>query len=321
MKTNKKDKRTIVVLSIISLASFVLFLFYDIKPNIFAFSMSLRLQKFFAIIICAICIGISTYVFQALVNNMIITPSLLGMNSLYTLVNTLVVFVFGIQSIFFINPYLSFGLVLTLMLIVSVILYGYLFKKTNYNILFILLIGSIISTLFSSIQNSLVRIMDPNAYDSLLTSLVASFNTVNSNLIGLSAIILILCIYIFRKDLSYLNILILGKNTSINLGIDYDRVSRRLLILVSILVALSTALVGPVTFLGLIVVNIGRSLIKTYRYQALIMATILLGFIFLFISQVLIEHVFNYAVPISVFINIFGGAYFLILLLRERGSM
>lgn len=318
-KINNKNK--IVILSILALLFALIFLFYDIKPGIFEYTMGLRLPRFVAIILAAICIGSSTYIFQTLTSNVIITPSLLGMNSLYTLLNTSIVFLLGSSSLLFVNSYLSYGITLILMGISAIVIYGYIFDKTNNNILLILLIGTIVSTLFGSIQQSMIRIMDPNEYDSLLNSLIASFSNVNSALIGVSIVLIILCFYIFRKEISYLNVLILGKTMSINLGVDYNLVSKKLLIFVSLLIAICTSLVGPITFLGLIVVNIARNIFKSYKYNLLMIGSVLLGIIFLFGSQFIIQHIFVYAVPISVFVNLFGGIYFLILLLRERGKM
>lgn len=321
MKNKINNKNKIVILSILAVLFSTLFLFYDIKPGIFEYTMNLRLPRFIAIMLAAVCIGASTYIFQTLTSNIIITPSLLGMNSLYTLINTSIVFLLGSSSLLFVNSYLSYGITLVLMCISAILIYGYIFDKTNNNILLILLIGTVISTLFGSLQQSMIRIMDPNEYDSLLNSLIASFNNVNSALIGISILLIIFCFYFFKKEISYLNVLTLGKNVSINLGVDYNLVSKRLLIFVSILIAICTSLVGPITFLGLIVVNIARSIFKSYKYDLLMIGSILLGVIFLFGAQFIIEHIFVYAVPISVFVNLFGGIYFLILLLRERGKM
>ena len=81
---------------------------------------------------------------------------------------------------------------------------------------------------------------------------------------------------------------------------------------------ISTALVGPLTFLGLIVANLSRQLLKTYRHTHLILGAVLFGMLVLIAGQLVTEHVFSYAVPVSVFITIGGGIYFLYLLLTNR---
>lgn len=316
-----QNKKLFWILSIFLIISIFLYLFYDLNFEILSFSLSLRIPKLFAIILSAICISISTYIFQTLVSNYLITPSILGMNSLYLLVQTTIVFILGSGHILIRNQHVSFALILFLMTTISLFLYSYLFKKTDYNIIYILLIGTIVSTLFSSMQQSMIRVMDPNEYDSLLNKLVASFSNVNIDLLILGYMLVIIVLIYFMKDFINLNVMILGKNISINLGVEYDRISQRLLIAVSILIAISTALVGPVTFLGLIVVSITRNILNTYKYNLLMVGSSILGIVMLLLSQTIIEHVFTYAIPVSVFINIFGGIYFLYLIIKNKGKM
>ncbi|MDO4605510.1 MAG: iron chelate uptake ABC transporter family permease subunit, partial [Helcococcus sp.] len=278
---NNKNFRIILILSILAIISIFLYLFYDINPEIIKFALSLRIPKLLAMILAAICISISTYVFQTIVSNYLITPSLLGMNSLYLLIQTGIVFVLGSSSYLFTNQYISFVFVLIIMSIISIFLYSYLFKKTDYNIVYILLIGTVLSTLFNSMQKSMIRVMDPNEYDSILNSLVASFSNIKSDLVFIGYILVIVLLICFRKDFKNLDVMSLGKNISINLGIDYDKESQTLLLIVSILVAISTALVGPITFLGLIVVSIVRNIINSFRYNILMTGSAILGIVIL----------------------------------------
>ena len=99
--------------------------------------------------------------FQSIINNTIVTPCLLGMNSLYTLIHTAVVFFAGSGSLLARSANLSFAADVILMGIVATIIYSYLFQKTNHNVLYVLLIGTVLSSFFSSIQTTLTRVMDP----------------------------------------------------------------------------------------------------------------------------------------------------------------
>ena len=202
--------------------------------------------------------------------------------------------------------------------IIATFIYSYLFKKTNHNVLYVLLIGTVLSSFFSSIQSTLTRIMDPNEYDTLLATLVASFNNINSEIIVLSVVILAALIFVLRKDLALLDVLTLGKDQAINLGVDYDRSIRRLLLGVTICIAVATAMVGPISFLGLIIANLSRQLLHTYRHSQLILGSALFGMIVLIGGQCIVDRVYVYSVPISVFISVGGGIYFLYLLLKNR---
>ena len=174
------------------------------------------------------------------------------------------------------------------------------------------------ASFFSSIQSSLLRVMDPNEYDSLLATLVASFSNINTEIIIFSLIVLALVIFVLRRDLALLNVITLGKAQAINLGVDYDRTIRRLLLGVTLCIAVATAMVGPISFLGLIIANLSRQLLRTYRHSQLILGSVLFGMVVLVAGQLIVEQVFVYSVPVSVFITIGGGIYFLYLLLANR---
>ena len=193
-----------------------------------------------------------------------------------------------------------------------------MFRLTNYNVLYVLLIGTVLSSFFSSIQSTLTRVMDPNEYDTLLSSLVASFTNINTEVIVFSIVVLAVVAFALRADLARLDVITLGKEQAVNLGIDFDRSVRRLLLGVTLSIAVATAMVGPISFLGLIIANLARQLLKTYRHTQLTAGTVLFGMLVLIAGQLLVEHVFNYVIPISVFITIGGGVYFLYLLLTTR---
>ena len=240
------------------------------------------------------------------------------MNSLYTLIHTAVVFVAGSGSVLAVNANAAFAVDLVLMGLSATVIYGYLFQKTHYNVLYVLLIGTVLTSFFGSIQSTLTRIMDPNEYDSLLTTLVASFSNVNGEIIVFALAVLAALVFVLRKDLALLDVITLGKAQAVNLGVDYDRCIRRLLLGVTLAIAVATAVVGPISFMGLIIANLSRQLLKTYRHSQLIAGSALFGMLILVSGQLIVEHVYTYAIPISVFITVGGGLYFLYLLLTKR---
>ena len=240
------------------------------------------------------------------------------MNCRYTLIRTAGVVVAGSGSAFAANANLSFAVDLVLMGAAATLIYSYLFQKTNHNVLYVLLIGTVLTSFFSSIQTTLTRVMDPNEYDALLTTLVASFTNINHEIIGFVLVLLAAVVVVFRHELALLDVLTLGKAQAINLGVDYDRCIRRLLLAVTLYIAIATAMVGPISFLGLIIANLSRQLLKTYRHTQLILGASLFGMLVLVAGQLLVEHAFSYAIPVSVFITMGGGIYFLYLLLNNR---
>lgn len=317
----KRNHKKLALMCLLSVLAAVLYMTVGVKfgnPRLVAFAMKIRTPKLIAMMITAFAIGSASIVFQSIINNTIVTPCLLGMDALYSMIHTLLVFVLGSGSMLVVNANYSFMIDLMIMGITATIIYSYLFKKTKHNILYVLLIGTVLTGLFSSIQSTMTRIMDPNEYDTLLTTLVASFSNVNSEIILLSVAVLMIVAILLRKEIRILDILTLGKDQAINLGVDYDASIRRLLLGVTLYIAVATAMVGPLAFLGLIISNLSRQLLGTYRHSHLIGGSILSGMIVLIGGQLLVEKIFVYAIPVSVFITLFGGIYFLYLLLRRR---
>ena len=317
----RSNVKKITVLALFVLLAAVAYMLVEVhfdSTKLFQYAMKIRTPKLIVMLITAFAIGGASIVFQSIINNTIVTPCLLGMNSLYTLIHTAVVFCAGSASVLASNPNLSFAVDLLLMGVVATVVYSYLFQKTNHNILYVLLIGTVLSSFFSSIQSTMTRIMDPNEYDALLNTLVASFSNINSEIIVFSLVLLALLIFFLRKELALLDVLTLGEAQAINLGVDYDRCVRRLLLGVTLCIAIATAMVGPISFLGLIIANLARQLLKTYRHTYLILGSALFGMFVLVGGQLLVEHAFAYAIPVSVFITVGGGIYFLYLLLYNR---
>lgn len=320
MKTNARraNRLKLLVLAALVLAACAAYLTVDVDPKYLDFAMRLRIPKLAVMLIAAFAIGGASLVFQSVINNTIVTPCLLGMNSLYTLIHTAVVFVAGSGSVLAVNANAAFAVDLILMGLSATVIYGYLFQKTHYNVLYVLLIGTVLTSFFGSIQSTLTRIMDPNEYDSLLTTLVASFSNVNGEIIVFALAVLAALVFALRKDLALLDVITLGKAQAVNLGVDYDRCIRRLLLGVTLAIAVATAVVGPISFMGLIIANLSRQLLKTYRHSQLIAGSALFGMLILVAGQLIVEHVYTYAIPISVFITVGGGLYFLYLLLTKR---
>ncbi len=321
----RANRHRLAILVILTLGACVAFMTVGVdfsNERLLNFAMSIRIPKVVAMLLAAFAIGAASIVFQSIIKNTIVTPCLLGMNSLYTLIHTAVVFFVGSGSVLVINPNASFAVDLAIMAVVATVIYSYLFKKTRYNVLYVLLVGTVLTSFFGSIQSTLVRVMDPNEYDTLLTSLYASFSDVNAEILVAAVVVLGAIMVFLRRDLALLDVITLGKDQAVNLGVDYDRSIRRLLLGVVLFIAVATAMVGPISFLGLIIANLSRQFLKTFRHKQLIAGSVLFGMVILVAGELVVEQAFHYLIPISVFITVGGGCYFLYLLLRQKpGSL
>ncbi|HLT55323.1 MAG TPA: iron chelate uptake ABC transporter family permease subunit [Bacillota bacterium] len=315
----RSNQTKIIFLAVLAIICMLLYGFYDIKGG-FDYAFPRRVIKIAAMVVTGIAISYSTVVFQTITHNRILTPSVMGMDSMYEVVQTLIYFFAGSMSIWVVNRYLNFGAAIIAMVLFALILYRFLFRTNKYPIYLLLLIGMILGTLLGSFVTFLQVLIDPVEYLSLQTRLFASFTNVKAELLYIAmGILLIAFIYGFQI-MSKLDVMSLGRENAINLGINYDRMVMNILILSSVLIATSTALVGPITFLGLIVANLSYQYLATYKHSTLILGASLISVIALVGGQFLAEHIFELRTTISVIINFVGGIYFIYLLLKESRS-
>ena len=310
--------KVLYILLLLVIVCSVLFLVYGLNPNSYQYALSRRIPKLIAIAMTGSGIAVSSVIFQTVTNNRILTPSVLGLDSLYNLFQTLIVFSLGSLNVALMGSNLNFLIAGGLMIIFSLLLFKMMFRRENTNLFFLLMIGMIFGTLFSSLSSFMQMVMDPNEFLIVQNKMFASFNNVKSSLLGISTITMGLTLFWVLKDAKKLDVIALGKEQAINLGIDYDRMVRKLLIAVAILVSVSTALVGPVTFLGILVTNLAYQMIKDYRHSIVIPTSILLSLLALIGGQFLVERVFQFNTTIGVIINFVGGLYFIYILLKEE---
>lgn len=309
-------KGKLITLSVIAITLVIFYLTIGANGN-WEYVLPRRGYKIAAIILTGTAIAFSTMVFQTITNNRILTPSIIGLDSLYMLIQTFIIFSFGSLSIVMVNKHLNFAVSVGLMIVFAGIFYKFLFKREGSNIYFLLLIGLIFGTLFGSLTTFMQVLIDPNEFLTVQNRMFASFNNVNTDILGVSFILIIGIFLYSYKYIKFLDVLSLGKEHAVNLGVNYDQVIKRLLIVVAILVSIATALVGPITFLGLLVANVAHEFMRTHKHKYLISGAVLISIVALVGGQLVVERIFIFSTPLSVIINFVGGVYFLYLLLKE----
>ncbi|MFJ7752980.1 iron chelate uptake ABC transporter family permease subunit [Peribacillus muralis] len=312
------NKSKIMILAVLAAILTAGYIFWDLGPN-WDYALPRRIIKIIAIIVVGCAIAFSTVIFQTVTNNKILTPSILGLDSMYMLIQTGVIFLFGSTHILILNKNLNFLVTLIAMLIFSSLLFKFMFKKDR-NIYFLLLIGIIFGTLFGSMSSFMQVLIDPNEFQIIQNKMFASFNNVNTDLLTLAIILMIAVMIYFMRFLKYLDVMSLGRDQAVNLGVDYDFVTKRVLIVVTILISISTALIGPITFLGLLVANVAYQFIKSYQHKHILPGAMLISVVALAGGQFIVERIFTFSTTLSVIINFIGGVYFIYLLLKENKS-
>lgn len=301
------------IASVILLISALLFLTVNVN-GYWDFALPLRGKKLLALMVVGYAIGVSTLLFQTLTHNPILTPSLLGFDSLYVLLQSLLVFFLGTISYTSINPVAKFGLEIVLMFGASLLLFKLLFSKSSQDLTRLILVGVIFGVLFRSLSALIARLINPDDFVVVQSASYAQFNTVNPNLLSISIIICaISAVFIWRWRYQC-DVLMLGKAQAINLGINYQRLAFGLLTIIAILVATATALVGPVTFFGLLVCALTNRLSRNMTHSERLILVSLVAMICLVLGQTVFEQVLGMAGVLSVVIELAGGLVFLILI-------
>lgn len=310
----RKHQRIFVLLGLGFLVAIVLFMSYDLGRG-WEYALRLRSVKVSAMAIVSCCIAYSSVTFQTLTNNRILTPSIMGFESVYLLLQTVIVYIYGDQTFQVLNSFDNFMLSIICMIGFAFLLYILIYRKGKDNIYLLVLIGLVLGILFHSMSSFMQLIIDPNDFFIIQGSMFASFSNINKDLLGYSAVILMITLIIGFWLTKYLDVIALGKDQAISLGMNYHRMVQVFLVIIAILVSVSTALIGPITFLGILVTNLTYELMKTYRHSLIIAACCLVTTILVIGGQFLTEHLFNLSTPITTIINFVGGVYFLYLLL------
>jgi iron complex transport system permease protein len=280
------------------------------------FVLPFRGKKLLALILVAYAIAVSTVLFQTVVNNRILTPSIMGFDALYVLIQTVLMFSLGATRVVGLDPRLMFLVEVAALVLFAGILFRWLFSGATRSIHLLMLVGIVFGVFFRSLSGFLQRVIDPNDFVVLQDRLFASFNTVDASLLGLAAVLIALASLVSLRMLAVYDVLALGRETAINLGVEHKRAVTITLGVVTTLVAVSTALVGPVTFFGLLVANLAYLLLPTARHALVLPAAILVAILALVGGQVILERVFAFDTALSIIIEFVGGLFFIFLVVR-----
>ncbi|WP_318617852.1 iron chelate uptake ABC transporter family permease subunit [Sporosarcina sp. YIM B06819] len=314
-----RNSTKLLILTVFALGFCGLYLFQGLNGS-YDYALPRRGIKVLAMAITGVAIAYSTVIFQTITNNRILTPSIMGLDSLYLLLQTGLIFILGSGHVTIVNKHVNFVLSVGTMIVFALILYRFLFRGGKQPIYFLLLVGIIVGTFFGSISTFLQVLIDPNEFMRVQDKMFASFNNVSGELVWWALAIVIISLVIGWQSFNDLDVLSLGRDTAINLGVSYDKVVKTMLVLSAVLIAVSTALVGPITFFGLIVANLSYQFFKTYKHSVLIAGASVMSVIALVGGQWVVERVFTFSTTLSVIINFIGGIYFIYLLLKESRS-
>ena len=311
----KKEIFRLLILLFLTLSAIAFYFLWD-NLSLISFIVQLRLKTIFAIILSGTALAVATLLFHSVANNRIITPSSLGLEFLYVLVKTLVVFIFGSAFLLQVNTITQFISGSLILIAFALLLYRFFLNKERVNIFFMLLVGMICTSLFMTLNSFLGILMDPTEFQVAQDIGFASFNRVERDVLKIAAVIIIpLSIYAYTLS-KKLDVLVLGKDCAVNLGLDYGKLCQISLMITAVLIAASTMLSGPMFFFGLLILNLVLQCVPTFRHQILFPAIICVSILILIVGQSIVFHALNFKTELSVIINFIGGIYFFYLILK-----
>ncbi len=312
--------RTRVIMALtFCLAATAVFMLAGVSGNL-GFVFELRGRKVAAMVLVGWATGMATVAFQTVTNNRLLTPSIMGLDALYIFIQSVLVLVLGISLVGRVGAYPMFFLNVGLMLLAASALTAVLFGKRSRSVYVVVLAGLVLGAVLRSLSSLIARVLDPSSFMVLQDNLFASFTAVNPELIWLCAVIVALASWYLFSMRATLDVLTLGKDAAVSLGVPYQRTVRRILLVATLLVCVSTALVGPITFLGLIVAAIAYQISGTGRHAITMPMAGLLGVAVLVGGQAILEQLLGQATVLAVVIEFVGGIAFIWLVIRKASA-
>jgi len=326
-KTKKEERRywiLLITLIAVGILAAIGLLVYNnpvpIDSPSFAPVVRRRTFALIAMLIAAVCQSLSTVAFQTITNNRIITPSLLGFEALYATINTGTIFLFGATTLINFTGTRAFLFQVALMIAMCLVLYGWLLSGKYGNLQLMLLVGVIMGTGLRALSSFMRRLLAPSEFDVLQARLFGSVNNADAKYFPIAIPIVIVVAVLIILYAKKMNVISLGRDTAISLGINHRFSVIYGLVLVAILMSISTALVGSLTFYGFLVATLTYQAARTFDHRFIFPMSLAIGFIIITLAYFFMYHVFNAQGVVSIIIEIFGGVTFLIVILK-RGSL
>ncbi|MCA0042539.1 iron chelate uptake ABC transporter family permease subunit [Celeribacter litoreus] len=309
-------KRRLTYLALILIGVSAFFLFWNLRGPV-GFILNLRAEKLATLIFVGAASGAATIVFQTVASNRLLTPGIVGFDALFIFIQTMAVMALGsagFATLPALPKFLTETAVLTLF---ATALFGILFRTGARDVVRMILTGVILGTLLRALAGFAQRLLAPSEFAVLQQSLVASFNVIDDELIAPAGIALCVALAVCLWMARGLDVASLGRDKARTLGLHYDRFVFLALIVVSVMVSVSTALVGPVIFLGLLAASLAHAALKDHRHLVLIPAAALIGATILVTGQTAFERVFGLQSSLAIVVEFAGGLLFLALVLRR----
>lgn len=309
-------ERRLILLGGILLGAALLFTLWNLRAP-YGFILSLRLTKLASLCVVGAAIGVATVLFQTVAANRLLTPGIVGFDALFVFIQTALVITLGGAGFDTLPPLAQFGAEAAILAIAAMVLFGVLLRRGADDVLRLVLTGVILGVMLRGLASLAQRLLDPAEFAIVQREMFATFGAVDRTQLAIAAGLLGAGFVAAMRLAPRLDLAALGRSTAMPLGLDHDRVVLVALGIVALMVSASTALVGPITFLGLLAASLAHAVLGTWRHRLLLPAAGIIGATILVFGQFVFERLLGLQSTLTVIVEFLGGLLFLVLVLRR----
>jgi iron complex transport system permease protein len=284
-------------------------LFIEYNPDV-ATIYDLRFPRIFIAMLGGAATAVSGVLLQAVMKNPLADPGIIGVSSGASLVAVIVTAFF--PSLFFLTPMLAFiGGLVAFLLVYS------LSWKGGLSPLRIILVGVAVNALCTGLMSAF-NSATGSSYTGVASIVNANITQKTWDDFQTLAVYVVIGLVASFFVTNQCNLLSLEDKTARSLGMNVTR-SRIVISVIAVLLAsISTAVVGAISFLGLIVPHIARLLVGS-NHKVLVPYSILLGAFTLLLADTIGRTVASpYEISAAVVMSVIGGPFFIFLLRRSK---
>ena len=282
--------------------------------------LTLRGTRLAGLLLVGASLGAATVIFQTLVGNRLLTPGIAGFDALFVLIQTTLILTLGGIGYTALPALPKFLIEAGCLSGAAMLLFGTVLRAGSGDMTRLVLTGVIFGVMMRGLTSFMQRILDPSEFAVAQFSSFASFSRVDPTQLALAAPVFGVALIAALRLAPALDVASLGRRAALTLGVDHDRLTLAGLAIVAVLVAISTALAGPVTFLGLLASSLAAAMLPVWRHRLLIPAAAALGGLILTSGQFLFERVLGLQSTLAVIVEFAGGLLFLFLVLKRRAT-
>ena len=280
----------------------------------------IRLSRICLAFLIGAILAISGAVMQGLFRNPLAAPSLIGVSSGASVGASIVIVLTGawLQT----NAVLGLSVVALGAFIGSFLITLLVFRLSTSSlgtsVTTMLLAGIAISALGGAVNSLLSYFADNEMLRQISIWQMGNLSTANWTRVSIVAVVAVVVLILFPRESKSLNALLLGESEARHLGIDVQRVKKKLILLTTLGIGTAVAVAGMIGFVGLIVPHIVRLLIGP-DHRWLLPVSALAGGILLLIADTLARVIIApVELPTGILTAILGAPFFIMLLIQQR---